>query len=173
MYIYIFITIIVIIIINETCLGIYRQLQRNNIFKLAKKRASELNKPLTVVGDPYYGYGSRFYNMFLNGYECGDKTIDLTGAPLCPNGIKSDIYDYLKNEKSNSQVIFISCVLEYIDNIEDVINELYRVAGNENIFIVTVNKFSLAAFFYSEDNYSAKNLIYAPPLYKNITWEKI
>jgi hypothetical protein len=101
-----------------------------------------------VVGDPYNGIGSRFYNNFIEGYGCGNITIDLTGCPMCPNGVKSDIYSYLKEQDDNSMVIFISCVLEYVDNIDDVIKEIYRVASN-NIFIVTVNEYSLSAYFYS------------------------
>lgn len=169
-----FIIVIIIIILNEIYEGICRQYQRNKIYEMAEKHAKKLKKILVVVGDPYYGKGSKFYNIFMDGYKCGDKTVDLTGAPKCPNGIKNDLYNYLKTQESNSQIIFISCVLEYIDNIAETVEELYRVTGGpENIFVVTVKEHSLAAYFYSEDDYSSKNLIYAPPEYKKITWKKI
>ena len=42
-----------------------------------------------------------------------------------------------------------------------------RVAGSvENIFVVTVSEFTI-------DNYSAKNLIYAPPNFKDLTYQKL
>ncbi len=166
--------IVLVILVNEFIHGIIRQKQRQNIYKNAVNRSIQLNKPLLVFGDPYYGKGSKFYNLFMEGYGCGDITVDLTGVPNCPNGIKSDIYKYLKSQPSNSKVIFISCVLEYVDNIKEVIEEINRVAGNsDNIFIVTVNKYTLSAYFYTEDEYKAKNIIKAPPLYKEITFEKI
>lgn len=54
--------------------------------------------------------------------------------------------------------------MEYVDNIEDVVKELYRVSGGpQNLFIVTVKNYSYAAYFYKEDNYSSKYIIKAPP----------
>ena len=169
----IIVSLIIILLLNELFQGIYRQKQRNNIYKMAEARSKEINKPLVVIGDPHNGYGSKFYNKFMVGYGCGDVTIDLTGCPQCPNGVKMDIYEYLKTQDDNSQVIFISCVLEYIDNIEDVVKELYRVAGKDNLFIVTVKKLSLAAHIYQESNYGAKHIIKAPPKYDTITWETL
>ena len=167
-----YIIIIILIIMNEISHGIYRQNERSRIFKMAEKQSQKIGKSLLVVGDPYNGIGSRFYNNFIEGYGCGNITIDLTGCPMCPNGVKSDIYSYLKEQDDNSMVIFISCVLEYVDNIDDVIKEIYRVASN-NIFIVTVNEYSLSAYFYSEDNYYAKNIIKGPPYQDIITYERI
>lgn len=172
--IYIIVILVGFILINELIQGITRQKHRQKIFKLAQKRAQETSKPLAVFGDPYYGLGSRFYNMFMDGYGCGDETIDLTGAPKCSIGIKSDILKYLQKQKSNSKIIFISCVLEYIENIEEVIKEIIRVSGGvENVFIVSVSEFSLAAYLYSEDDYKALNIIKGPPQHGQITYEKI
>ncbi len=166
--------IILLILLNELIHGIIRQKQRQNIYHQALSRSNQINKPLLVFGDPYYGFGSRFYNLFMEGYNCGDITVDLTGAPNCPSGIKSDMLNYLKTQPSNSKVIFISCVLEYIDNIEEVIKEIYRVAdSSNNIFIVTVNQYTLSAYLYKEDQYQAKNLIKGPPTYNEITFKKI
>lgn len=172
--IFICISILVLVLVNEFLQGILRQKDRQIIFKQAQLRAKELKKPLLVYGDPYYGKGSRFFNMFMNSYECGDETVDLTGSPTCKNGIKSDMLKHLKTKQSNSQVIFVSCVLEYLDDIEEVIKEMGRVAGSvDNIFIVTVSEYTIAAYLYQEDNYSAKNLIYAPPNFKDLTYKKL
>lgn len=64
-------------------------------------------------------------------------------------------------------------MLEYITDIEEVINELIRVAGIKNIFIVTVSKYSLSAYLYFGVNYQALNIIKGPPLHDKITFEKI
>ncbi len=168
------IMIIILVIIYEFIIGYSRQLDRRNIYNQAKLRSENLNKPLLVYGDPYNGQGSKIFNNFLKGYDCGDETIDLTGSPKCKNGVKSDILKHLQSKPSNSAVIFVSCVLEYIDNIEEVIKEIIRVAGNlENIFVVTVSKYCLEAYFYKSETDSSKNLIKAPPKYKEFTYQKI
>lgn len=172
--IYTLVILVGFILINELIQGIIRQKHRQKVFKLAQKKAQKILKPLVVFGDPYYGIGSRFYNIFMDGYGCGDETVDLTGAPKCPNGIKSDILKYLQKQKSNSKVIFISCVLEYIENIDNVIKEIIRVSGGiENVFIVTVSEFSLSAYLYSEDKYKALNIIKGPPYHNKLTWRRI
>ena len=154
--------------------GINRQIDRKIIYKKAEKRAREIKKPLLVYGDPYNGIGSKLFNRFMEGYGCGDETVDLTGCPKCKNGIKSDMLEHLKTKKSNSQVIFVSCVLEYLENIEEVFEEMKRVSGGiENIFVVTVSEFSLAAYFYKDDNHSSKNIIYAPPKFKYLSYKKL
>lgn len=172
--IFICVGLLIILILNEFLQGILRQKDRQKIYKKAQARAKELKKPLVVYGDPYYGKGSRFYNMFIKGYGCGDETVDLTGSPGCKNGVKSDMLKHLKSKKSNSQVIFVSCVLEYLNDIEEVFKEMKRVAGGvENIFVVTVSELTIAAYVYQEDNYRAENIIYAPPKFKDLTYKKI
>ena len=159
---------------NETIQGIIRQKHRQKIFNLAQKRSQDTSQNLVVFGDPYNGLGSRFYNMFMDGYGCGDETVDLTGAPKCLKGIKSDILEYLQAQKSNSKIVFISCVLEYIKNIQPVVDEIIRVSGGiENVFIVTVSDFTLSAYLYSEDDYKALNIIKGPPYHDKISWNKI
>lgn len=168
-----FITIFSIIILNELYHFIKRQYERLKIFDLADKRAKQINKPLIVIGDPYNGIASRFYSKIYKTYGCGDETIDLTGAPRCPNGIKNDVLNYLKTKPPNSGVIFISCVLEYVDNISDTIEELYRVSGSkDNLFIVCVNDKSLSAYIYKDNTDISKNLIYIDNL-GNITYKKL
>ncbi len=170
----IFIGLYILSHLYEFLHGINRQMERRNIFKKAKNHAIAIKKPLLVYGDPYNGIGSKIFNKFMKGYGCGDETVDLTGCPKCKNGIKSDMLEHLKTKKSNSQVIFVSCVLEYLDDIEEVFKEMKRVSGGiENIFVVTVNEFSLAAYFYQDGNHSSKNIIYAPPKFKDLSYRKL
>lgn len=166
--------IIIFIIIYEIVHGYKRQKERYIYYQMAKKRAIELNKPLIVYGDPYNGNGSKLYNKFMKTYGCGDETVDLTGCPSCPNGKKQDILSHLKSQNNNSCIIFISCVLEYVNEIDQVIPEIYRVAGDwKNIFIVSIGENTLSAHFYKDKNDVSKNIVYAPPKYKNITYKKI
>ena len=99
--IFIIVLIAGIILANEIYQGALRQKDRQKIYKLAEARAKEIARPLLVYGDPYYGIGSRFFNTFMEGYGCGDETVDLTGCPKCPNGVKSDMLAHLKTKKSN------------------------------------------------------------------------
>ena len=173
-YLYYIAIIILIIVINEFIQGLLRQKERYNIYKMSKDASIKKNKKLLVVGDPYSGHGSIFYSSFMKNYKCGDITIDLTGAPQCHNSYKIDILSYLKQQPSNSLIIFISCVLEYVDDINEVIKEINRVAGDTcNIFIVTVSKYSLSAFIYSDTYSNSKYIIHAPPRYDTITYTKI
>jgi len=170
----IFIGLLILGFLYEFLHGINRQMDRQNIFKKAENRAIAIKKPLLVYGDPYNGKGSKLLNKFIKGYGCGDETVDLTGCPKCKNGVKSDMLEHLKTKESNSQVIFVSCVLEYLDNIEEVFKEMIRVSGGiENIFVVTVNQFSLFAYIYQDGNHSSKNIIYAPPKFKNLSYKKL
>lgn len=78
--------------------------------------------------------------------------------------VKSDAAAYLKTLADNSAIIFLSCVLEYVDNIDELIDEIYRVAGDSsNIFIVHVMWYSLTAYLYRFQGDSAKNVITAAP----------
>ena len=170
----IFIGLFVLIYIYNFLHAINRQIDRKVIFKKAEDHAYKIKRPLLVYGDPYNGIGSKFFNKFMEGYGCGDETVDLTGCPKCKNGVKSDMLKHLKTKESNSQVIFVSCVLEYLDDIEEVIEEMKRVSGGiENIFVVTVNEFSLDVYFYRDGNHSSKNIIYAPPKFKYLSYKKL
>lgn len=169
-----FFYLIIIVLLYEFLMTYLRQLDRKKIYIKAFNRSRDINRKLVVIGDPYYGKSTKFFLLFNDTYGCGDETVDLTGAPKCKNGIKSDLLSYLYTKETNSCVIFISCVLEYVDDIDLVIKELYRVSGGpQNIFVVTVNQYTLSAYFYNEDNYSSKQIIYAPPDYKTITYKKI
>ena len=166
--------IVIIVSIYEIIHGIIRQRNRCKLYKLAEQQSRNVKKKLLVVGDPYSGHGTKFYSLFMDNYGCGDITVDLTGAPMCPTSYKVDILTYLRDQPDNSLVIFISCVLEYVDDIDAVISEIYRVAGSvDNIFITTVNKYSLSAYFYNDKYSKSKYIIYAPPEYNSIRYVRI
>jgi hypothetical protein len=50
---------------------------------------------------------------------------------------------------TNSVVVFISCVLEYVGDLPAALREIQRIAGDlENIYIVTVQPWTLTASLY-------------------------
>lgn len=130
----------------ELALCLLRKLRRRRLFAMAERRARERGKKLLVVGDPYNGLAS-----IVTGadYGCGDVCIDLTGCPRCPPGvrIRGRIEDVLPAMDLSRYVVFISCVLEYADDLERVCTELSRVEPGD-LFVVNVEPYSLMAYAY-------------------------
>ena len=122
-----------------------RDAVRTAVFEKAAQRAVDLNRPLLVVGDPYNGIWS---NAMGAAYSCGSVCLDLTGCPLCPVAIKADITQPL-NLASDSYVVFVSCVLEYVNDPNSAWNEILRVAGSgDNAFLVDVQPYTLTSILY-------------------------
>jgi len=136
-----------------------RKLNRRTLFQSAKNRAIETNKKLLVIGDPYNGVASISTG---NDYDCGDLCIDLTGCPKCTNSIKTKLEDIISEINLDEYIIYISCVLEYVDELPKILSYLNKV-DSKDIYVVTVEWYSLNAFFYpyylTNEN-SPKNIIY-------------
>jgi hypothetical protein len=130
----------------EIVLNYTRYIRRKQIFQVALNKSKTLDKPLLVIGDPDNGTTNHLLGRC---YGCGDVCLDITGCIGCPNGVKATIEEYLPTLKTNSHVIFISCVLEYVktENIDFIIQEIKRVSGDD-YFIVSVDPYSLTALFY-------------------------
>lgn len=173
-YMYCLFIICLLLFFYEILHGYKRQRDRISYYNMAINKSKQLNKPLIVYGDPYNGTGSKIYNTFMKTYGCGDECIDLTGCPKCINGKKQDILEHLKSKPDNSCVVFISCVLEYIPHIDKVIPEILRVAGTwDNVYVVTVNKNTFSAYMYKNKHDISRNIVFAPPEYKNISYIKL
>lgn len=56
----------------------------------------------------------------------------------------------LRTFEDNFGVIFVSCVLEYVDDVESCIAELERVSGGSDLFVVTVSPYCLTAWLYGK-----------------------
>lgn len=148
---------------------------RIHYYNLAESRAKLLNRPLVVIGNPYSGPTNKLIGKL---YDCGDYTIDINGSPKCPVDIKGDIVESLQKFDTDSAVIYISYVLEYVENIESAISEIYRVAGSaNNIFIIHAqNGSKISKTKWSSgrcDPYSKYVITSAPPTSSNITYSKI
>ena len=157
---------IIFFIVYELFIGINRYFKRKYLFKKALQKSKELNKPLIVIGDPKQG---TFNFLFGQNYGCGDITIDITGSPVCSNkslNIRGKIEDILPKIASNSAIIFISCVLEYVDSsqLPQIINNLYRIGGKSGVFIVCVEWYSFTSRLYFSrfitNESPANNIIY-------------
>lgn len=120
------------------------KLKRRRIFKQALSRSNETGKKLVVIGDPYNGIASMYTGA---DYTCGDICVDITGCPKCPNGVKNDLESYLKTVDLNEYVVFISCVLEEILDISNILQLLKKVP-KDNLYIVNVQWYNLVSYYY-------------------------
>ncbi len=119
---------------------------RRRAFDAASRRASELRRPLVVVGDPDAGAHTRL----MRAYGCGDLCIDLHGCPLCRVMQAADLTrGPIEGIADDSAVVYVSCVLEYVSDPEAALRELNRMAGSsDNLFLVFVEPWSLTAALY-------------------------
>lgn len=133
----------VMFLVRECALWLKRVARRKQLYELAQARARELGRPLVVVGDVRGGVTHR-------GYGYGDLCVDLTGCPDASVGVRADVSKPKAIPLGNdSAVVFVSCVLEFVPNIDAAWREILRVAGSPfNTFVVHLEKFSVAAYAY-------------------------
>lgn len=154
--------------VYELIIAIKRKFKRRQVYKMALERSKKTGLPLLVVGDPYNGLTS-----ILTGcdYGCGDVCLDLNGCPKCPKSIKGSLEDVLPTINLDEYVVFISCVLEYVTDIQLVVNHLSKM-NHENLFIVNVEWYCLTSYFYPyflTGEQPPRNIIYnCPPWTKEI-----
>ncbi len=119
---------------------------RTRLFMEAAQRARTLQRTLVVIGDPDTGLHTRLRRA----YDCGDVCVDANGCPMCPVVQVADITaGPIPGIGTNSVVVFISCVLEYVGDLPAALREIQRIAGDlENIYIVTVQPWTLTASLY-------------------------
>ena len=135
---------IVFLIVYEIVICILRKIKRRTVYAKAKQRAHQTGKKLLVIGDPYNGLASKTTGC---DYGCGDLCMDLTGCPNCPKTMKGRLEDTITDVNLNEYIIYISCVLEYVDDIEYIQTFLDKV-DPEDLFVVNVEWYSLMAYFY-------------------------
>lgn len=115
-----------------------RRAVRGSSYADAELRARMTGKPLVVVGAPDGGV--------TGGYGCGDVTIDLAASSICPRFLSADIGLRLPFD-DDSCVVFVACVLEYVEDYSAALAELQRIAGPD-LFIVRVEPWTLTAYLY-------------------------
>jgi hypothetical protein len=114
-----------------------RRGRRARVYAAARAAASQLGRPLVVIGAPDAGATS--------GYGCGDYTVDLQRS-ACPRSVVADVTRALPFP-SNSVVVFCSCVLEYVQDHRTAITEISRVSGGW-AYYVGVEPWTLASVLY-------------------------
>lgn len=136
------------VVLYELGMALKRHEDRKSMFARAQERARATGKPLMVIGDPFNGTWSRWVGQ---SYGCGDVCVDLTGCPDCSKEttrVAGDISEVILSVPDNSFVVFVSCVLEYVDaDLDDLHLELQRVSGGD-LFIVTVSPYTLTSILY-------------------------
>ena len=136
--------IILFIIIYEIAICILRKIKRRKLYKQAQERALLTGKKLLVIGDPYNGIASKTTGC---DYGCGDLCLDLTGCPNCPKSIKGRLEDNIKELELEKYVVYISCVLEYVDDLPLIMDYLDKM-NQDDLFVVNVEWYSFMAWFY-------------------------
>lgn len=111
-----------------------RRRRRREMYARAEEEARRVGLPLLVVGDPDTGFVTRHFGR---DYPCGDLCTDVTGCPRCPAGVPGRLEDVLPQMRDRSHVIYVSCTLEYVDDLPSVIRHLERVSGGR-VFVVRV-----------------------------------
>ena len=136
--------LIIILIVYEVVICFRRKAKRRMVYKRAKERAALTGKKLLVIGDPYNGIASKSTGY---DYDCGDVCLDLTGCPICPVSIKGRLEDNISTLNLDEYVVYISCVLEYVDDLDFIKKYLDKMDQND-LFVVNVEWYSLMAYFY-------------------------
>lgn len=135
----------------EGGMALSRFRQRRTVYDLAKARAKAVGRPLVVIGDPDAGLHTRI----VRAYDCGDLCVDLGGCPRCSESLVADVHRL--PFASDSAVVYVSCVLEYVENAPLAMSEVQRVAGSaDNLFLVCVQPLSMTSVLYPSAKWSVQ-----------------
>lgn len=132
--------------VAESTLALQRWQRRRSVFHAAARRALDTGRPLVVIGDPHAGA----HTSLMPAYGCGDLCIDLRGCPCCTRHHAADITQGpITGLSDDSAVVFVSCVFEYVSDLEAARREVLRIAGDPaNVFVVTVQPWTFTAALY-------------------------
>lgn len=114
----------------------HRRAARVSTHAAAQAAAKALGRPLVTVGAPDLGSSSS---------PSGDIVVDIRPSTL-PNSIVADICKPLPFA-TDSVVVFVSCVLEYVNDFDAALAELRRISGG-HLYVVRVEPWTLSAYFY-------------------------
>lgn len=125
---------------------LHRGSLRQSVHAEAVAAAAALGRPLIAIGAPDLGASSS---------PGGDIVVDIRPSTL-PNSIVADICKPLPFH-ADSCVVFVSCVLEYVDDYDAAVAELTRISGG-HMYVVRVEPWTLTSKLYP----GAKRTIPAP-----------
>lgn len=113
-----------------------RCVDRNDVYRRARRHADLVGKPLLVIGAPDRGPTPS---------PCGDIVLDL-GPSRAPVAVQSDVSRRIPLP-DDSVVAYVCCVLEYVDDLQSALQELRRVA-QDRVYIVRVQPWTLTGLLY-------------------------
>lgn len=142
--------VLILLFYEFSAVYIGRPIRRRRVFDLASKKSKQTGKQLLVIGDPY----ADNYSLSKSDYGCGDICLDINGS-TCPISRKHDINQGLGQFGDNQFVVFVSCTLEYVDDLGKTYNELKRISGND-LFIVNMEPYTIKTLFFPNLGYSFK-----------------
>jgi hypothetical protein len=127
--------------VAETAATWTRWEQRRRLFVAADARARQLGRPLLVVLPRKEGW----FNRSMRLYEYGARYPDIFSRRNSPV-IFADSLARGVAVQSDSAVVYVACVLEYVTDLRRSMDEILRIAGEpENIYIVTVQPWTFTA----------------------------
>lgn len=139
------IIIVILLLVSEVYEQYNKKYSHDKIYNDAEKASRIIGRPLMILGDPF---------KIMQKNICGNICIDMDGCPKCQVSVKGRIEDILPTFKADSHVIFVSCVLEYVDDIDKVWKELIRIGGTiDNIYVIP------SGFCSRANNYKTKRII--------------
>ena len=126
---------------------------RHTLYDKAKAHARSMKLPLVVVGAPDRG--------MTRGPGCGDLTLDIASTQ-CPCRMQVDITKRVPLP-NNSAVVFVSCVLEYVNDLPSAWRELQRIAP-KRVYVSRVQPWTLAAYLYPGAKRTLNAQLCRPPI---------
>lgn len=139
-FIYVIIIILVPLFLDYLFRLSVRRKRKLSIMDLARKKSAQTKKPLLIFNDRSNGIIS----------HSGDLTKD-------KEEIQGEITEIIGLLKPNSFVIVVSETLEYVDNVEKLVDDLNVVSGSD-LYIVCLEKNSPRIFC----DYKIKNIMDSP-----------
>ena len=127
--------------VAETAATWTRWEQRRRLFLAADARARQLGRPLLVVLPRKEGWFNRSMRLYEYGARYPDIFSRRNSPVICADSLARGVA-----VQSDSAVVYVACVLEYVTDLRRSMDEILRIAGEpENIYIVTVQPWTLTA----------------------------
>ena len=114
-----------------------RSERRRELMRQAETRAQALGRPLVVFRPDKSGPLDRALESWEQGIFEPVEIVQARAAELS---------DPRPRFADDAAVVFVACVLEYVDDAQAALNEIFRIAGDvANIYIVTVQPWTFYA----------------------------
>ena len=136
-------------VLGAEAIAAYTRFRHRQVaYEAAARHAVAADRQLVIVGDPYAGAVTRIWPSY--GCEADAICVDINGCPQCPVSVKADLTrGPIQEIPDNSAVVFVSAVLEYVNDFDAAWREIMRMAGHPgNIHFVNVQPWTLTSVLY-------------------------